>query len=581
MGFTNVKIVDSGNSVIIPGDLTVGGNVDITGDLTVAGSISGFIDTSSANIENLTAGIATIQDLSADHIWTNTEVIASRLDICGSAAVLGGLSIGQAHGIHELDVAGHVFINSDGSAARNFTVPGNYTFAVPASVSTLSFEMIGAGGSSGFPGSVGGGGGYMKGSLSGVAGKTLSIQVGGLGFGGTNPSTASYITIPGTGPLYAIAGAGGNGGGSSGAINGGSGGGGAFYAFGAGQVSNGSDGVDSGGMPAGNRGRGATSVGGAGGTGGFVAGGAGANPSGSFIDAVGGSSAGGGSGGGGYAGGGGGASTGAPTGGGGGGSSFYTAATTTVATSYAGNALPAGVLPGYGRSGQGGFVSISYAGQPSLQTTGDIVCGGDLDICGNLNVDKNVNIKGNIDICGSISQIQLAGPFYYKQPSGSLLPIPQKVLIYSTSLTGMTSTFINLAGIPAPFNNLKKFKLVITGSLNPPFPLPDLMVFLTWQINGTTPASPFPLCQIVDTGNATLFVARHTFELSTDSSYPTKLLNYGSYEARSATGPSTASQVYHPTNLDIAPATKFNYIDIAMSSALVTANINISAYAYI
>lgn len=256
MDFTNVKIIDGGDSVDIPGYLNVDGDVDIGGDLTVAGSISGFIDVSSATIQNLITAVATIQDLSANHIWTNTEVVASRLDICGSAAVLGGLSIGQVHGIHELDVNGHAFINSDGSASRAFTVPGIYTFAVPASISTLSFEMIGAGGLPGGGNNIGGTGGYMRGTIniSAFAGQTLTVQVGRAG------GPTSYISIAGTGPLFTVAGAGGGGGGPSNGVNGGAGGGDVFV----GGVSNGKDGVDYPGI-GNSRGLGGSTVGGAGG----------------------------------------------------------------------------------------------------------------------------------------------------------------------------------------------------------------------------------------------------------------------------------------------------------------------------
>lgn len=549
MDFTNVKIIDGGDSVDIPGYLNVDGDVDVGGNLTVAGSISGFIDTSAATIGTLTATVATIQDLSANHIWTNTEVVATHLDVEGSASVLDKLSIGKPSGNYTLDISGNAYINSGGSSGGVFTSPGVYTITIPVSVGTISFEMIGAGGSPGFPGSIGGTGGYMRGSITGIAGQTLTIQVGTYDIGQSRPSTASYITIPGIGPLYAIVGAGGNAGISPGGINGGFGGGGTFSTFGAGMVANGGNGVD-GPTAVNSAGRGGSSVGGAGGVGGFNLGAAGSNPSSSFIDAEGGLSGGGGAGGGGYAGGG----TGSDAGGGGaggGGSSFYTAATTTLIASYAGNVLPVGVLPGFGRSGQSGYVSISYAGQPSLQTTGDMVCGSNLDVCGNVNIDGAFSLKS--------------------------FPVLRKVLISSTPYTGTTAAMINFTAL---FNTLSKIKIEINGSLNPiSSPLPSFNEFLYWKLNGTTPVSPLPLCQVVNLNEPTLFLVRHVFELSSVNPYTTKLLNYGSYEARSATTAPVGDSVYHPTNLDLG-STTISSLTLT-TSAGITASMTVNIYAYV
>lgn len=385
MEFTNVKIVDSGNSVDIPGDLSVGGTIDI---------------------DNLTITGATMQDLSSNHIWTNTEVISSRLDICGSAAVLGGLSIGQAHGIHELDVAGHVFVQSDGSATRTFTVPGIYNIQIPRFVSRLQVELIGAGGNS----ANGGGGGYIRGTVdvSGFGGQILTIQVGGLGSGLCFPSSSSYLTFLPSGPLLTVAGAGGNGfnGVLLGVIAaGGNGGGGVFDASG---IANGTAGAIS--SVDATSGGGGTSVGGT----------AAASPPGTivyqtpqpgqgrpipenYIEASGGTGgfneSCGQAGGSGYAGGGQGlfaAKTSGQflAGGGGGGSSFVSSRVSNI-VSFAGGSVPTGVMSGYGRGNQGGCVIITYTDIPSLQTSGDIVCGGNLRVDG--------QITGPLDVSGTMS----------------------------------------------------------------------------------------------------------------------------------------------------------------------------------
>jgi microcystin-dependent protein len=319
---------------------------------------------------------------------------------------MGNVSIGKVHGIHELDVSGHVFVQSDGTATKTFTQPGVHTIRIPQFVSTLQVQLIGAGGVS----ANGGGGGYIRGTIdvSGFGGQTLTIQVGSLGSGLCSPSTSSYLTFLPAGPLLTVAGAGGNG--FNGVVlgviaAGGNGGGGSFDGSG---VANGSAGAISS--------VNATSGGGGSSVGGTAA----ASPPGTivyqtpqpgqgrptpenYIEANGGTGgfneSCGPAGGSGYAGGGQGlfaATTGGTflAGGGGGGSSYVGARLSNI-TSYAGGSVPSGVISGYGRGNQGGCVVITYTDIPSLQTNGDIVCGGNLRVDG--------QITGPLDVSGALS----------------------------------------------------------------------------------------------------------------------------------------------------------------------------------
>jgi hypothetical protein len=247
-------------------------------------------------------------------------------------------------------------------ATSVFDTPGVYTVAV-SSAAPVSFQMIGAGGN-GSSGGSGGTAGYIQGTITlPPSTTTVKVVVGGVGGGpGGPPSGASYITIPGTGPLFAIAGAGG----ASDAqlVTAGYGGGG-FPSI----LTTVEPGGDGGNFltPGGGGGGSVVTLtqGGLAGTEcGFVTpGNAGGNAgsSGAYEQALGGSSPSttmlpGGSG---YAGGGSGC-------GGGGGSSYVNTATTSVAASYAGNAVPGGTLPGYGRSNQGGYVSL-VSSWPAIQ----------------------------------------------------------------------------------------------------------------------------------------------------------------------------------------------------------------------
>jgi hypothetical protein len=231
-----------------------------------------------------------------------------------------------------------------------FSTPGTYT-NVPVS-SPFNFEMIGAGGN-GSGGGSGGGGGYIQGTVTSVGTTLVKVVVGAVGGGGGgSPSSASYINIPGT-LLFAMAGAGGA---SDAFLNvAGWGGGGTFTA----NVAPGGD-ANSFSGPYGGGGGSVTGSGlgglagsecppsvGSGNPGGD------AGSSGLYEQALGGSAP---TtsltpGGNGYAGGGSGC-------GGGGGSSFANSTYLSGVVSVAGNALTT-ELPGYGRSNQGGYVSIT------------------------------------------------------------------------------------------------------------------------------------------------------------------------------------------------------------------------------
>ena len=567
--FSDVQIV-GGDSVIIPGELIVDGSL-LVGSLDVSSgsfvdlsagtatiqnlTVYGTLNMSSGSFVDLSAGAATIQDLSANSIWTNTAIVASRLDICGSAAVIGGLSIGQAHGIHELDVAGHVFIESVGTASRAFTVPGLYTFVVPESVSSISFEMIGSGGSPGGSGSIGGTGGYIMGSInvSSFVGQAITINVG------TSGGSTSYISIAGT-VLFAVAGGGGGGGGPVSGINGGAGGGDTFVAG----VANGKDGADHPSI-ANSYGRGGSALGGAGGTPNpgppeILNGQSGANPTG-FVDAAGGSSGAGARGGNGYAGGGESGSAAFGAGSGGGGSSFYNATYVALSANFAGdNAGLAGILPGYGRSNQRGYVSISYTGQPSLQTTGDIVCGGNVDICGNLSVG------------GYIDGIRMADTFYYRQPSGGLFRIPQRVCIYSevARVVSSTAAAIQLSILGSPFDVLKKIEVEINGIVS-------TGATLYMNVNNVSPFVPVAQC-VSGALFDTIFTAKHTFEMS--KRLTTFLMDYGSYEAVDTNSTLVGAGQYHPTNINLTVST-INELYLKTGNLGDTSSIDINIYAYV
>ena len=286
------------------------------------------------------------------------------------------------------------------SRTVEYSTPGSYTFVVPQDITSIYFEMIGAGGH----GPAGGGGAYWKGFLdvSTLQGDTLEFGVGDVSSNAYGSSSASYIRDATTGVMFLIAGAGGSGGGNVGGgdVSGGNAGAAGTY-FSVNGISYyvcvGSVGGSF--MDASGGAGGSTNNGGSGGNAGAggISGNSGSSPNlVTFLPVstvLGGQSAtvgDGNAGGGGYSGGGQGAHvTNTQFGGGGGGSSFYRAdyIYLQVAPS-TGSALSPYVLSGYGRSGQSGYIGLSYA-PSSITTQGDIVCKGQLNVGNILYVSSN------------------------------------------------------------------------------------------------------------------------------------------------------------------------------------------------
>lgn len=287
-------------------------------------------------------------------------MVASQITF--STLTVSSLGINTTSPSTALDLqVGNIIISSVFTSTFTFTTSGTTNISVPFFISSVNFEMIGAGGATGL--GTGGTAGYIRGVASIPAGVTsIKVVVGASGTTSLVPSGASYITVATTGPLLVIAGAGGSGGTGFGTLAGGQGGGGTFTSG----VANGGDSSAS----AGFTGKGGTTLGGtpAGQScaGGF-AGAVGSNPSVNFEEAYGGSTANTNPGGSGYAGGGSGC-------GGGGGSSYINTTYVTVLESYAGGSVPGGTLSGYGRSGQSGYMTVTLNFPTSLIANGDIIC---------------------------------------------------------------------------------------------------------------------------------------------------------------------------------------------------------------
>jgi hypothetical protein len=147
-------------------------------------------------------------------------------------------------------------------SSQTYTTPGSYTFTVPLSVTSITAEVIGAGGDGFFNGAGGGGGGgYASGVYAVVPSSTLNVEVGVAGSGsllGTS-SVGSFISASGGENGFPsfdntiIGGAGAGGVGTGGTIAnriGGSGGNGCYTYYGgggggaAGPLNNGTNGGD-------------------------------------------------------------------------------------------------------------------------------------------------------------------------------------------------------------------------------------------------------------------------------------------------------------------------------------------------
>lgn len=132
------------------------------------------------------------------------------------------------------------------SGSQQFTTPGNHIFVVPSGVTTITAEVLGAGGAGGGNGGGGGGGGgFAAGTFTVTPLDTLYIYVGLPGNGSNQGSTGigslslwGYGGDNGTSVSNPNIGGGGIGGGASGGnivnYNGGDGGGGYWTYFGGG-----------------------------------------------------------------------------------------------------------------------------------------------------------------------------------------------------------------------------------------------------------------------------------------------------------------------------------------------------------
>jgi hypothetical protein len=263
------------------------------------------------------------------------------------------------------------------SSYQEFTTPGTYSVTIPSNAIELEFEMVGAGGQ-GYV-ELAGSGGYIKGTINVASfqGQTITIIVGSVGYETPPPisnstqSGATYIYISGT-TLFAMCGAGGGDSQLGGNVNGGFGGGGTFTnVSGSDWVAAGGSGNSVGSSTAGGGGQ-LTTGGTAGNCGGSFPGVPGNDrnpPTVAYMEALGGSNNTTAAGGNGYTGGGSGCA-------GGGGSSYYNSTYTTIITSYSGNNIPSSTLPSYGRSGKGGYVSITFpSSEPSIVTNGAVGIG--------------------------------------------------------------------------------------------------------------------------------------------------------------------------------------------------------------
>ena len=407
------------------------------------------IDTFKINLSgsNLLIYNSTISTLDATFVQNNGSgqlVLATDepiMYINGSANGNNHIGIGTSNPLAALHI-------TDPNFSQVFTTSG--TIVIPQGVTSVNFEMIGAGGPIKTPYyTTGGAGGYIKGtinttSLTSSGPITLTVNIGGVTNGSNmTPSGASYI-LNGS-ELLVMAGAGGAYGGNFNvttqaffSIQGGGGGGGAgtWSAVIGGFVSNGLSGTDSGPNTSpvvtgggGGGGGGSGGSGGAAGTNGGVGNSgssqAGTSPnytesSGGFgsppmVGAAGGSGfTGGGASGWGYFNTFPGQSESLATGAGGGGSSYYNSTYISIINSL--NGLVYSQTPiisnNYGLAGNGGYVRISYSsGEPSLITSGAVGIGTTnpqalLDIKGTL---STLSIIDNAGSSGTSGQVLTAG----------------------------------------------------------------------------------------------------------------------------------------------------------------------------
>ncbi len=341
---------------------TVTGNIDVTVD----GLVNGISQTPLTIMPGSSAGTFNL-------VASATALVPQDFDV----------SIVASAGSSSLTAPLHVRVGSVFHVSTS-----SESFVVPQFVSTLVFQVWGAGGGAGGNGGVGGGGGFATAEVSVSPGETLSIIVGGGGSGGelvpniawSGGAGGGYSAVLRAADVLVIAGGGGGGGGTSvdaGALGFAGGGGGSNGLGSCGGFAGSDAGAGDGGAPNGQNG--SSLAGGAGGCDSVCAfvvdGGAPGGGSGAIGDDSGTGSGGGGGGGSGIFGGGGGGSQSSGCGGGGGGafasvtgasvkiiaaSGQVPAGSTVVGYADSGAAFGGGLDGGQAFSGTSGLVAIAY-----------------------------------------------------------------------------------------------------------------------------------------------------------------------------------------------------------------------------
>jgi uncharacterized protein YjdB len=268
-------------------------------------------------------------------MWaSDTPSVATISNVSGTQGLATSLAVGTANisaTLGSIDSAS-VPLSVE---PPSFTIPGAYTWTVPANVSSIQVVVTGGGGGDGIlngniGGSLGGSGAIVTATLAVNAGDTLTLFVGGGGAGGASGGGGGggSTTINASTANQIIAGGGGGGGmGNGGNGNGGTGNAESSVGGGGTGGSNGTGGMAGGGSGTGGAGGIGADEGGSGGVGGVGLGG-GTGGQGVAL---------GGGGGGGYGGGGG-----NPFGGGGGGSTGPSGSTFTLAANGGNLAASAG-----------------------------------------------------------------------------------------------------------------------------------------------------------------------------------------------------------------------------------------------
>lgn len=180
-------------------------------DIIGTTKISSTLDMSSSKILNLANGTLNTDTVNVSQLNTKLSFVTTTSNLTGagtSASPLDLSNTGVTPGTYSrvtTDDKGRITATGVGYITTEYTTPGSFTIAVPSTVKSIGYKIVGGGGGGAggnkvaaggteYGGQSGGGGGYCFGTINKQSGLPTSLLIW-VGVGGTGGNGASTIGL--------------------------------------------------------------------------------------------------------------------------------------------------------------------------------------------------------------------------------------------------------------------------------------------------------------------------------------------------------------------------------------------------